>query len=242
MPLTIIIIFFFLCAFLKRPHLKRIFFWLGFGFLLFFSNDFIANEVMTMWEVPAKPYAITKPHELAIVLTGTTMTRPYPNDRVYFHKGADRITHTVELFKKGLVKRILISGGSGRILGEDEPEANKFKKAMILMGVDSSRIIIENETRNTYESAVAVKPMLDSLGYKAKDCILITSAFHMRRSLACYRKAGVNLDSFSTDFYTHEREYNIGSILFPNIDAIGVWQKLFKEWLGLAAYKAAGYV
>ncbi len=46
-----------------------------------------------------------------------------------------------------------------------------------MMGVDSADIMIENETRNTYESAVAVGPMLDSMHYKAEDCLLITSAY-----------------------------------------------------------------
>jgi uncharacterized SAM-binding protein YcdF (DUF218 family) len=243
MPLTIVIIFLLLAVFVKRPHLKKTFSWIGLGLLLFFCNDFIANEAMSMWELPAKPYAITKKYKLAIVLTGTTITKPYPNDRVYFNKGADRVTHTVELHKRGLAEKILISGGSGRILeANDEPEANKFRKAMIMMGVDSSAIIIENETRNTYESAVAVRPLLDSMNYKAEECVLVTSAFHLRRSLAVYRKAGLDLDYFSTDFYSHPREYHIDALLLPHVEAMLIWQKLFKEWLGLAAYKVAGYV
>jgi uncharacterized SAM-binding protein YcdF (DUF218 family) len=212
------------------------------GLLLFFSNDFIANEAILMWELPAQPYAITKRYKLGIVLTGTTITKPYPDDRVYFNRGADRVTHTVELYKLGFLEKILISGGSGRILMEDEPEANKYKKVMIMMGVDAEDIIIENETRNTYESAVAVKPMLDSMQINGDNCVLITSAFHLRRSLACYRKAGLNLDHFSTDFYSHPREYNLDSFIVPKIESMLIWQKLFKEWIGFAAYKAAGYV
>jgi uncharacterized SAM-binding protein YcdF (DUF218 family) len=242
MPLTIIVIMLLLAAFLKNPHRKKTFLWIGLGLLLFFSNDFIANEAMLMWELPAQPYSVTKKYKLGIVLTGTTITKPYPNDRVYFHKGADRVTHTVELYKLGLIEKILISGGSGRIILEDEPEANKYKKVMILMGVDTADILIENETRNTYESAVAVRPMLDSMKYRAEDCVLITSAFHLRRSLACYRKAGVNLDYFSTDFYSHPREYSIGSFIVPQVEPLIIWHKLFKEWIGFAAYKAAGYV
>src|SRR6185295_19056991 len=110
---------------------------------------------------------------------------------VYFGRGADRVTHTVQLYKLGLIQQILVSGGSGLLVREEEPEANKFKRAMVMMGVPDSVIMLENQTRNTYESAVAVRPMLDSLHMEAKDCLLITSAFHMRRSLACYRKAGL---------------------------------------------------
>jgi uncharacterized SAM-binding protein YcdF (DUF218 family) len=242
MPLTLIVIFIFLGVFLKNPRLKKYFFWLGFGLLLFFSNGSIANEVMMMWELPAQPYDDLRPHKLGIVLTGSMIYKPFPDDRVYFQRGADRVTHTIQLYKLGRIEKILISGGSGALVSEDEPEANKFKKVMMLMGVDSANIIIENETRNTYESAVAVKPILKQMNYRAEDCLLITSAFHMRRSLACYRKAGVDLDYFTTDFYTYPRAYQIESLIIPKVEALMIWQKLFKEWIGFAAYKVAGYV
>jgi uncharacterized SAM-binding protein YcdF (DUF218 family) len=148
----------------------------------------------------------------------------------------------VQLYKLALIRKILISGGSGKLTEEDEPEADKFKKAMIMMGIPEDDILIENKTRNTYESAVEVKKMLDSLQIKAEDCLLITSAFHMRRSLACYRKAGLDIEPFSTDFYAHPRFFYPDGLLIPSIDAIMLWHKLFKEWLGLAAYKIAGYI
>src|SRR3546814_10230096 len=72
------------------------------------------------------------------------------------------------------------------------------------MGVPDSVILVENKTRNTHESAAKVKNMLQDLGYTSHDCLLITSAFHMRRSLACYRKVGLTLDPFTTDFYRSE--------------------------------------
>jgi uncharacterized SAM-binding protein YcdF (DUF218 family) len=242
MPLTLIVIFIVASLIVKRPKLKKLFFWTGFGLLLFFSNGTIANELIIWWELPATPYNEVRPHKLGIVLTGTTIRKPFPDDRVYFSHGADRVTHTVELYKKGLIEKILISGGSGLLISEEEPEANKYRKVMLLMGVDSTDIIIENATRNTYESAVAVKPMLREMNYTERDCILITSAFHMRRSLAVYRKAGLELDYFTTDFYSNPRTYYPDALFIPNAEALEIWQKLFKEWIGLAAYKVAGYV
>jgi len=242
MPLTLVVIFIFLAVFVKNPKLKKYFFWLGFGLLLFFSNGTIANEVMLVWELPAKPYREVKSYKLGIVLTGSTIHKPFPNDRVYFQRGADRVTHSIQLYKLGRIEKILVSGGLGTIDGESEPEANKFRKVMILAGVDSADIIIENETRNTYESARAVAPMLKELNYEAADCLLITSAFHMRRSLACYHKVGLDLDYFSTDFYTYPRNYQPDSLIIPKVEAVVIWQKLFKEWIGLVAYKVAGFV
>lgn len=242
MPLTIITALFLAAAFVRNAKWKRRAFVAGLVLLLFFSNDFLANEAMSAWELPTIAYSEMRPHDLGIVLTGATIPNRLPNDRIYFARGADRVTHTVQLYKLGLLKKILISGGTGSLSGDDEPEADKFRKAMIMMGVDSADIIIENETRNTYESAVAVGPMLDSMHYKAEDCLLITSAFHMRRSLACYRKAGVDLQPFTTDFYSHPRKFTPDVLLIPRIEAVFLWQKLMKEWTGLLAYKLAGHV
>ena len=242
MPFTVVIILLMLSAFWRNPKWKKRFFWAAIVLLLFFSNDFIANEFMRAWEVRTKAYKDMKPHEFGIVLTGATMSMIMPNDRVYFKRGADRVTHTVQLYKLGLLRKILISGGTGTLKDEDEPEADKFKKAMVMMGIPEDDIVIENKTRNTYESAVEVKKMLDSLQIKEEDCLLITSAFHMRRSLACYRKADLDIEPFSTDFYAHPRFFYPDGLLIPSLDAIELWHKLFKEWLGLVAYKIAGYI
>jgi uncharacterized SAM-binding protein YcdF (DUF218 family) len=242
MPFTLVVTLLLLSVFWKNAVWKKRFLYSALILLLFFSNDFIANEAMSAWEVETVPYASMKPHKLAIVLTGSTMPFMKPNDRIYFYKGADRVTHTVQLYKLGLIEKILISGGNGRLGKQDVPEADQFRAAMLMMGVDSSAIIIENGTRNTAESARQVVGILDSLQIPSRDCLLVTSAFHMRRSLACYQKVGLDIQPFSTDFYAHPREVQIGSLLLPNVDSFGVWNKLIKEWVGMVAYKVAGYI
>lgn len=242
MPLTVIFMMLVASALLRNAKWKKRLFSIGLVLLFIFSNDFIANEVMRLWEVKTIPYASMSPFEMGIVLTGATIPFLEPNDRVYFTRGADRVTHSVQLYKLGLIKKILISGGSGRLGGEGEPEADKFKAAMVMMGVPDSSIILENETRNTAESAIEVKKMLSSLHIKAEDCLLITSAFHMRRSLACYRYQGVALEPFSTDFYSHPRVFHLDVVIVPKAEALNLWNKLIKEWVGFMAYKMAGYV
>lgn len=242
MPFTWIIALVVGATFVRNSRWKQRLLWISTALLLFFSNEFLANEAMAGWEIETVPFNELPPHKLGIVLTGSTLPYRYPDDRVYFARGADRVTHTVQLYKLGKIQRILVSGGTGRIITGEEPEANKFKSAMVMMGVPDSVILLENKTRNTYESAAAVKPMLDSLGLNEKDCLLVTSAFHMRRSLACYRKAGLNIRPFTTDFYSHPRSFYPDALLIPKLDAVLTWQKLAKEWVGMMAYKAAGYI
>ncbi len=240
-PLSLVFISFLLSVFIKRQPWKKRFFWTGFILLIFFSNYFIANELMRAWEVKTKAFRDMRQYQVGIVLTGTTQSFIQPDDRVYFQRGADRVIHTIQLYKLGLIKKILISGGSGRLFDFDEPEADKLKRVMILAGVPNGDIITENKSRNTYESAVAVKKVIDSLHYNAEDCLLITSAFHMRRSLACYNKAKLNVESFSTDFYASSERVWL-SLVLPTIHSFIIWEKLLKEWTGFVAYKLAGYI
>ncbi|MBX2962694.1 MAG: YdcF family protein [Cyclobacteriaceae bacterium] len=212
----------------------------GLSTLIFFSNEFISNEVMLLWEIPATPYAdVVKHYNYGILLTGVTSTDTQPDDRVYFQRGADRVVHTVDLYKRGIISRILIAGGSGRLVTEGRREADDIFKALVLMGVDSVDLEIENESRNTYESAVNVEKMI---GKEAGELLLITSAYHMRRSRACFHKAGLTVDVFSTDFHTHPRMFTPDVLFIPKVDALLNWQRLIKEWVGIMAYKLAGYL
>lgn len=243
MPLVIVCLCFLLNIIIRKVKWKRIFFWSGLGLLFFFSNDFIANEVMMAWEPDATPYIdMKKRYEYGIMLTGVTSSELKPRDRVYFHKGADRVTHTVQLYKLGIIKKIIVSGGSGRLLDTTVREANDVMDAMTMMGVPGEDILVESTSRNTFESAVEVKKILDLRLIKPSECLLITSAFHMRRSIACYRKAEMDMNTFTTDFYTHRRTFTPDTWLVPRIEAMLIWQRLIKEWVGLVAYKIVGYV
>ncbi len=240
-PLVIVLVFFIFSIFHKTPKRKKIFFWIAFSFLLFFSNDFIANEVMAAWEIDPVQYTkIKREYDWGIVLTGVTQNDKLPDDRVYFQHGADRVVHTVELYKKGIIRKVMISGGSGRLVTNARKEADELFNAMVLMGVPSYAMAIENESRNTHESAVKVKQLVKN--EQGSSYLLITSAFHMRRSAACFRKVGFEVDTFSCDFYTHPRYFTPDVFFIPRAEAIMIWQKLFKEWAGMVAYKVAGYI
>ncbi len=240
-PLVLVFGFFLVSIFHRNKKWKKRFFWTAFSLLFFFSNDFISNEVMHAWEIPAVPYAdVKKEYDWGIVLTGVTQNDKQPDDRVYFHRGADRVVHAVELYKRGIIKKIMISGGSGRLVTIERKEANEIFKVMVLMGVPEKDLAVENESRNTYESAVQVKELLQYGSDHAY--LLITSAFHLRRAEACFKKAGFRVDVFSTDFYTHPRYFSPDVLFIPKADSIMIWQRLFKEWTGMVAYKFAGYI
>ena len=210
--------------------------------LMLFSNDFLTNEVVLLWELPATPLSeIKKEYALGIILTGVTKANMTPGDRVYFQRGADRVTHTLQLYRLGKIKKILVSGGSGSLQERNRQEADEIADALRLMGVPEEDILIENQSRNTHESAEAVRAMLkDSVS--PSDCILITSSFHMRRSRACFKKVGWATDTFTTDFLSHERKFAFDVLFIPRVDALLNWTIISREWVGMIAYKVMGYV
>ena len=117
MPIVLIVIFLILSGTLKNKVWRKRFFWLGLGMLLFFSNAFISNEVMRAWEVDPVPLSsINKTYEVGIVLGGVIQGDTKITDRAFFSKGADRIYHAVMLYKRGIIKRIFVSGGTSRII------------------------------------------------------------------------------------------------------------------------------
>lgn len=241
MPVLVICVFLVASALVKKTTLKKKLFYAGLSLLLFCSNDFIANEVAMCWEVPIVRYsAMNKNYVWAIVLTGVTKNEEGPHDRVFFNRGADRVTHTVQLYKLGKVKKILVSGGSGRLSMPDEKEADEIAEAFVLLGIPQEDIVKEANSRNTHESAVAVKKILEGKATPA-DCLLVTSAYHMRRSAACFAKIGWGMDCFSVDFLSHKRKFTPDILFIPKIEALGTWQVLIKEWIGMISYKLAGY-
>lgn len=242
MPLVMVSLLLLMSAIIRKAKWKKRFFIAGLSLLLIFSNEFIANELMTFWEIPATRFSeVKKTYTWGILLSGVTKGGMQPDDRVYFHRGADRVTHTVQLYKLGLIEKVLVSGGSGRLLDIGERESNDLAEVMILMGVSPDDIVIESNSRNTHESALEVIKLLKDKALP-QDCILITSGFHMRRSLGSFASVGWPLDAFSTDFLTHPREFTFDVLFIPKLEALNIWHHLIKETVGYISYAIVGYI
>lgn len=228
------------CILRNRKWKKRVLI-IAVGLFFLFSNEFVSNELIRLWELPPTPYAkIMKRYEYGIVLTGVTKAQVGPRDRVFFARGADRATHAIQLYKLGVIKKIIISGGVGRLIDIGQTEARDLRDFMVLCGVDSTHILLEAKSDNTAQSARELKQLFPKAD--AREFLLITSAFHQRRSLACFRKQGWRLDHFSSDPYAHHRRYTFQILFVPDLDAWLNWQILLKEWSGMAMYKIAGYI
>ncbi len=230
--------------FTKNPKLRKRFTGIGLLLLFIFGNSFLANEAFLLWEVPGIPYtSIKEPYEVGIILTGLTEGRKNPKDRMYSGKGVDRIIHTLELYKLGKIKYILITGATPEGLGmrTDETSENEhLRNFLVMSGVPEDKIIMEITARNTRENALRSAEILNKR-FPNQKYLLITSAFHMHRAEGCFKKAGINATAFSTDFHAHERHYSFADLFIPNEGALSKWFVLFHEILGYVIYKIMGY-
>jgi len=212
-------------------------------FILFyaFSTPVLVNKAMLWWEQAPTPFSeIEQAYEVGVVLSGPVKHFKSPHDRIYIDKGSDRFLHAAELYHKGLIKHILVTGGHKRPFGEMLSEAEEIKKVLLRCNVPDSVITCENEARNTRENGLFSAKILQSK-FPNQRYVIITSAFHMKRSLACFEKAGIQADGFSTDFYTIDQESVNFQSFMPSATSFHTFHVLAREILGYVVYKAIGY-
>jgi uncharacterized SAM-binding protein YcdF (DUF218 family) len=243
MPMTIILLFLIAgVAYINRKWGKKSIL-AGLVLLLFFSNQFIANYTMYLWEPDFKAMATLPEYELGIVLTGVTNLNKTVFDRTFFNKGADRATHAMQLYKMGKIKKILITGGQGLNPTNSNAEADLLADFLVMAGVFENDILIENQAVNTRQNAIFAKETLEKEGFDLdSEYLLITSAFHMKRSKGCFDKVGLPTVTFPVDYYSSDPNATFKEIIQPTPQALINWHILVKEWVGLIAYKLAGYI
>lgn len=210
------------------------------SFLYICSNSFIVDEVGRWWEKYPVP-KIEKTQELAIVLGGIGRIDPTLK-RIEFTSSADRLLKALELYHQRKVKRILITGGSGSILHPEDKEAMYIYQYLKNINIPDSVILIENESKNTYENAVFSAKLLDSLHIPKSNIVLVTSAYHLRRSIAVFEKQGFqNIIPFPAERTSGPRKFELDHCLLPHPDTMSTLYKYIHEWIGFIIYKIKSY-
>lgn len=155
------------------------------------------------------------------------------------NQAADRFVEALRLAIRYPEARILVSGGDGSLSGAYEGDAAASIRFFEAFGISRDRLIAETTSRNTDENAQNSRELLASSGLGP--CLLVTSAFHMPRSVGLFRKAGVEITPWPVDYRT------AGNIAFrldftqPSLNAQQMSTSV-REWVGLFAYRALGRI
>lgn len=211
---------------------------LGAGLILiiFFSNGFIFEEIMRCWEIQPIHDKNIKSYDAGIVLGGI-ISYEDELDRIQFYRSSDRLFQAVNLYKKGKIKKIIFAGGSGSLTLTGLKEAPLVTKYLSELGIPTEDILYESQSRNTHENAKYIKGIIK----ENEKYLLITSAYHMRRSLACFDKAGIKTFPYSTDQYSGSRRFYFDHLFIPDIQFMYEWDVLIHEIVGYCVYKVMGY-
>lgn len=209
--------------------------------LFFFGNGFILHEVELLWETPVTNDSELPKNSIGVVLGGYAYFNP-KIDRVVFRESSDRLMQGLRLLKTNKVDRLVLSGGSGYVLHPEIREASYVSRFLKDLGFKKRHILIDSNSRNTYQNAIETKALLEENGLIEKPLVLITSASHMRRSVACFEKAGMTVIPYSTDMHTGDRSFNPQHLLIPSAHALHRWQSVMHEWIGFITYWIMGYI
>lgn len=158
---------------------------------------------------------------------------------VEFNQAADRFVEALRLALRYPQSRILVSGGDGSFSGTYEGEAAASQRFFAEFGIGRERMIEENRSRTTYENTINTAELLRA--DKLRDCLLITSAFHMPRSIALFEKAGIAVTPWPVDYRTNGKTVLRLDFTQPALNAQQTATAI-REWLGLFGYRLTGRI
>jgi len=163
---------------------------------------------------------------------------------ISIYSEAERVTKAFELIRRYPELPFIFSGFSGRLSPKGVSEADAFKQLIAEQGLPDSNAHYENQSRNTYENVVFMKPMILGLGSNGandtpKPWLLITSASHMYRSLQIFQKQGIDVIPVPVDYQTGN---GLRWDRFDLEDGMQNWNNLMHEFIGLLAYWITGKI
>lgn len=230
-PLTWVLILLLLgLAFKKKRRLFNI---VALIFFLVFSNGYLLNRVAAWWDAPPVNLPAGSKYSCVIVLGG--FQAQDKEERGYFNASSDRFIQALSLYKQGYANKILVTGGSGMLGKSSLLYSSWAKNEFIKCGVPAGDVLVEDESRNTFENAQFSKKVLLAAGLNPP-YILVTSAFHMKRSLWVFGHEKMPVVAYPCNYTFGKGDWYLGDLL-PNATPLAAWYTYFKEIIGLQAYK-----
>ena len=230
-----------LAAAILRGRWRKWLLILGLVLFYLFSNNFLLKQFAGPWE----KQGITKLHQtydVGIVLGGWIAEYDASLDRAVFKAVPDRFLQAYRLYQTGKIRKILLSGGSGHYLYPRKKEARVLRNYLIEIGVPSEDILADTTSKNTHQNAVHTKRILDKHP-ELESKLLITSAIHMKRAMACFKAEGVEAVPFGTDrIVPGDGVVNWEVLFVPDVVSFRYWHLLIHEWIGYLVYDLKGYI
>jgi uncharacterized SAM-binding protein YcdF (DUF218 family) len=138
----------------------------------------------------------------------------------------DRLTTFLLLAARYPQARLVYTGSA--------PEARIARSLLLGAGIEAGRIRFDERPRNTCDSARTAHALVEPRD--GEQWLLVTSAFHMPRSIACFRAVGWDVIPYPADFRRGPSPWHV-----EMVDNLGDLDLAAHEWLGLVYYRLRGY-
>ncbi|HJO10837.1 MAG: hypothetical protein CMQ17_13495 [Gammaproteobacteria bacterium] len=150
--------------------------------------------------------------------------------------GADRLTTFLALARQYPQAELVFTGGSGSLTDQEFKEAVAVEGLFNQLGLKDRGVIYESESRNTFENAVYTKELMQP--GDGENWVLITSAFHMPRSIGIF--CGLDWPVFPYPVDHQADKDDLWRVELGFGGHLGMLDLSIKEWVGLFAYRITG--
>lgn len=183
--------------------------------------------------------------QLAEPVTGIVMLGGAVNPHIAAERGqptlneaGERITAVAELSRRFPQARLLLSGGANHVLtAQPVTESAVARDLLVGLGVDPQRIELEERSRTTCENAE--QSLLVAKPKEGDRWLLVTSASHMPRAVACFRAVGFAVIPYPVDYRTRGSD-DLRRPVDSIADGLQALDLAAHEWIGLATYRLLG--
>jgi uncharacterized SAM-binding protein YcdF (DUF218 family) len=155
------------------------------------------------------------------------------------NESAERLTEGLRLARQHPEAKVVFTGGVGG-LWPGGLEATRAVAAFLRdAGIEEDRLVLEGRSRNTQENVLYTAELISR--NPGDRWVLVTSAYHMPRSVGIFRKHGFDVIPYPVDYRT--RGVEDLRRLFESIPAgLQRTDLAVKEWAGLIAYRLMGRI
>ena len=229
-----------LCLIRRLPRLRRALAVVAVALLWVLSTGAVSSALSRVLESRhLRPPDLSRAPGAIVMLTGLTRHVSDSPSRYELTESSDRFVETVRLARKYPRARVVLSGGIASLRrGEGEPESRVLARLARQLGVSGARLLVEDRSRNTHENAVETKRLLDEKRVRGR-LLLVTSALHMPRSVACFERVGLKVTPWPVDYQTGG--YNLGAFL-PSTSGLQRSRVVLHELVGGLVYSLMGYI
>lgn len=148
------------------------------------------------------------------------------------YEAADRVWHAARLWKAGKARLVVVSGSN---------DLSAAVPLLLDLGVPRDAIVVDNESRNTYENSRFTERLLcpsNSVAAASPKVLLVTSAWHMPRACGNFSKTSLSVVPAACDFSAFNAYHGVRhwwDWIAPSADSMMRTNYMFKEWLGRLA-------